>query len=701
MASASPSVLRWLEILIGALWLATGAALSTRTYFVFNYSAYTNLPVWLEIIAVGVPALTALALSFMGFWCYGRFAADEVLAETNAPSLPMQAPKKLAPEKTAPEKLAPDTGPFLGTNAMLCLLAACIPLGISLIRSLSEIPTREPRIVGWWEPILYALFSGWGFYCIARSPARNTGGRLSHRLALFHLPRAVTLGATLACCLWWYWQSETMFRAFQLGFNDFGHFLLRAIRTSQGQGFLMESPVLTTYWDHFNPGLALVAPLWSLVPRVELVFMLQAIALGGCSLLVYRIAADRGATPSNAACWALAWLAYPSIGQMNLAYTYGWHPISFAIPALLAAYWMLGRRRWLWAIGLAILAASFEEGAIAAIGCYAAMQALRTGLKRQESSYDSDLADGSGVSAMSWGTVWLIATIAFLMVYRLSGLATFQTGRFASLGNGAMEILLSPVLRPSVFFELLFRERNIAFLAFLFAPFAICFSRRVFAWTLLGITPLLLVLLLWEHMPAQSLAFQYASVILPILFVGAIECENPSRSGRTSLCVLSTAWILSVFVGQFPWSCDTLTDVKSRSYGPQAQSTRGIGTVDNRVFHEQIMNIRRNGFDDATPFTDCRVLSTGRLAAHFLGAQDLETVGQFHERREGYRKLAPALESPLLRYDLIVLDPIEEFQQTREQTLEVRREALSLGYRLVETPNGFNVLYRTTNRLAQ
>ncbi|RLS71736.1 MAG: hypothetical protein DWH99_07510, partial [Planctomycetota bacterium] len=147
-------------------------------------------------------------------------------------------------------------------------------------------------------------------------------------------------------------------------------------------------------------------------------------------------------------------------------------------------------------------------------------------------------------------------------------------------------------------------------------------------------------------------------------------------------------------------SCDTLTDVKSRSYGPQAQSTRGIGTVDNRVFHEQIVNIRRNGFDDTIPFTDCRVLSTGRLAAHFLGAQDLETVGQFHERREGYRKLAPALESPLLRYDLIVLDPIEEFQQTREQTLEVRREALSLGYRLVETPNGFDVLYRT-NRLAQ
>jgi hypothetical protein len=110
----------------------------------------------------------------------------------------MRAPEKQVLEKQILEKHVPDSGPFLGTNAMLCLLAACIPLGISLIRSLSEIPTREPRIVGWWEPILYAVFSGWGFYCIVRSRARNTSGQLSSRLALFHLPRAVTLGATLA-----------------------------------------------------------------------------------------------------------------------------------------------------------------------------------------------------------------------------------------------------------------------------------------------------------------------------------------------------------------------------------------------------------------------------------------------------------------------------------------------------------------------
>jgi hypothetical protein len=77
-----------------------------------------------------------------------------------------------------------------------------------------------------------------------------------------------------------------------------------------------------------------------------------------------------------------------------------------------------------------------------------------------------------------------------------------------------------------------------------------------------------------------------------------------------------------------------------------------------------------------------------------LGAKDLETVGQFWQRFEDYRKLEPDLESPLQRYDLIVLDPIEEFQQTLEETQRVRDQAIALGYKFVPTAYGFNVLTR-------
>ncbi|MEZ6079549.1 MAG: hypothetical protein R3C56_28930 [Pirellulaceae bacterium] len=44
----------------------------------------------------------------------------------------------------------------------------------------------------------------------------------------------------------------------------------------------------------------------------------------------------------SALLFGLAWLTQPVLGQMNLAYTYGWHPISLAIPLMLAALWPTG-----------------------------------------------------------------------------------------------------------------------------------------------------------------------------------------------------------------------------------------------------------------------------------------------------------------------------------------------------------------------
>jgi uncharacterized membrane protein len=554
-------------------------------------------------------------------------------------------------------------------------------------------------MVGWWEPILFAVFTGLAFYfaqASSRPPAlssifRDKVGRLGW------LPFGVLGCVSSLCGLWWYLQSCELFNSFQFGFNDFGHFLLRVVRTARGQGFLLETPVLPTYWDHFNPGLALIVPLWSIVPRVELVFALQAIALAGSALVVYMIAVKHRHSVMCSACWALAWLFYPSIGQMNVAYTYGWHPITLAIPALLGSYLFVQYGRYLTALALAILAASFEEGAIAAIGCFAAVGFIK-GLANRYAASDPlsgcDESEAAKLSPRVWLVVWIVALLAFLAIYRWSGLATFQTGRFAKLGRNAIEIALSPILVPGVFAELLFRQRNLAFLLFLLTPFVVLLSRRSFYWTMLSVAPLFLVLLLWEHLPAQSLAFQYPSVILPILFIGAIECTPTRISTKVAVSVLSIGWILSIYVGQFPWSGDTLIDVKSRAYGPDPNRTQALSEDSYAKYRDQIGKIRRGENPASLPFAECRILSTGRLAAHFLGAEDLETVGQFWQRRSEYAKLQPELPSPLLRYNLIVLDLKEGFQQTQDETQRVFEEAVALGYKPSVRPYGFMVLTR-------
>ena len=71
--------------------------------------------------------------------------------------------------------------------------------------------------------------------------------------------------AAVGLGIWWYWQSVEAYNHFLLGFNDFGHFGQRVANTWAGRGFLMETPSLPPFWDHFNPGLALLAPLWGAV----------------------------------------------------------------------------------------------------------------------------------------------------------------------------------------------------------------------------------------------------------------------------------------------------------------------------------------------------------------------------------------------------------------------------------------------------
>jgi hypothetical protein len=114
------------------------------------------------------------------------------------------------------------------------------------------------------------------------------------------------------------------------------------------------------------------------------------------------------------------------------------------------------------------------------------------------------------------------------------------------------------------------------------------------------------------------------------------------------------------------------------------------------VFHDQLQKLREQGIQrevssESLSFHQIRILATGRLASHLLGCKDLETVGQFWQRRADYQKLRPDLASPLLRFDAIAIDPIEAFQQTPEETARVRGEAIQLGFSIERIPNGFEL----------
>lgn len=722
LSSQIGSVRGTLIALIGLAWLATGCALSTRIQMVFEYSTLPTVSPSLEVLAVSPGMFWVLAAMVATWGWYACVAFRSIRRREQA-------------------------GWWFGVGAAGI---ACLPLLLLVARAMT-LPVPAPTVG---EPLWFSIWSGASLYGLIGGPRIGFGAGVSG-LAIRANPQSVPLGgdrsgrnslgdggsepnttshgfdsawshfgasiclsfAMVTSAMWWFWQSLQLWLQFQLGFNDFAHFAQRIINTSRGLGVLMETPVLPMFWDHFNPGLVLLVPLWWLYPSPAMFFWLQAVCLAGSAGVLYAIGRARGLSEWASFWMALGWLLMPSIGQMNVAYTYGWHPVSCAIPCLLLSYLSLCRGREWATLFWAVLAASFEEGVLVAIGCFAAMMWLRHVCRAyvgRANDSANDLRTDPFSSEWPWGdrgrlwlVVFLVSLATFLAVYRWSGLAEFQTGRFARLGDGPMEIVLAPLLKPSVFFELLLRPRNAAFVGLLLGPMVL-FASRAMAWSLVSVSLPLLVLLLWEHMPAQSLAFQYPSVLLPMLMVGAVES---CRVGSIAIANGNGAWrnaearavgfaatcgVLGIFVGQMPWSLDSLLDVQSKTYGVEGDERRRLGGEDQQWLQSTLERFSTRGSpsdgDAKGPFSEQRVLATGRVAAHCLGAKDIETVGQFWQRYEALRNLDQTLPSPVLRYDWIVLDYREAFQQTTEETLRLRAEALAHGFQPVQSKHGVEFL---------
>jgi uncharacterized membrane protein len=110
--------------------------------------------------------------------------------------------------------------------------------------------------------------------------------------------------------------------------------------------------------DHFEPGLAVLAPIGALSAGPWLLLAAQSVGLAAAAPVLFAIARTRGADPLLAVAVALLWLASPLTQQTNL---FDFHPEAF-VP-LLFALSVLGLARssnWLFVVS-GVLAASVKE----------------------------------------------------------------------------------------------------------------------------------------------------------------------------------------------------------------------------------------------------------------------------------------------------------------------------------------------------
>jgi uncharacterized membrane protein len=559
------------------------------------------------------------------------------------------------------------------------------------------------------EPLLLAAVTGaaaGAAVAVLRNAERAVQQPPSHRSVPWI---AVVWTLAVLCAAWWYHQGQRFYDDYLLGYNDFGHFGFRVANTWEGRGFLLETPGLPAFWDHFNPGLALLAPLWGIWPDPRLFILIQAVCLAMPAPLVYGIARRLGADPRTSACWAAAYLMFPAVAQLNLNYTYGWHPVSLALPLIFLTIWALLRGWRTLALAAALLACSFQEDIIAVLSCLALSLAFQAWLGRHRQAARTCGACGTlrlpsdAMPPWAWGAVTAALAAAFVVVFSFTPISKFQSSRFSALGSSAGEILLSPVLRPADFWGTVLRPRCGLFLLCLTIPLGL---RALLAgWTMLLAAALPLgVLLAWTYIAATSIAFQYTTALIPILFlaamVGAVKLaeRKPASSEtaatanrirshrRAAVTALAASATASIVFGALPWSSPTLTGVIALTYRePGVGEDRVVGSPGNALLNQIVTKVgsRRSS-----------VLATGRIAAHLLAVQRLDTVGQACQRWKAFQEEVGPERSPIELFDWVVLDSEEQFYQSPDELDFVRNAAKRAGYLLVESEHGVCVFGR-------
>ena len=142
---------------------------------------------------------------------------------------------------------------------------------------------------------------------------------------------------------------------------------------------------------HFDPILAVFAPLWWIWPSPEMLLVVQAVAVALGALPVFWLARKHLAGDRAGLAFALVYLLYPATEWLTLN---EFHPVALACPLLLFAFWYLDEDRLLLFAVFAALAMTTKEEiglVVAGLGIWYAV--------RRRARVGDDRSPGPGCSS--------------------------------------------------------------------------------------------------------------------------------------------------------------------------------------------------------------------------------------------------------------------------------------------------------------
>ena len=328
-------------------------------------------------------------------------------------------------------------------------------------------------------------------------------------------------------------------RAFNTGRFDLGNMTQAVWATAHGN-FLQVTNLAgeqtSRLGSHFDPILAVLAPLWLVWASPDMLMAVQALAVALGALPVFWLARKHLGSQRAGLGFAIAYLLYPATQWLTLN---EFHPVAFACPLLLLAFWYLDEDRLVPFAVFALLAIASKEEiglVVAGFGIWYlfARRKRRAGL--------AILVAGIAASAIA----------VEVIVPHFSGSSSAFYSRYSDIGGSPGGILKTAFTHPIKFLGTAFAKSNLDYLGHLLLPLGLlCFLSPL---VLLAALPEAALNVLSKNPYQASVYFHYtAGLIPPLMIAGVFGAARLARQrprvkpllgpGVVVLAVLSNFWL--------------------------------------------------------------------------------------------------------------------------------------------------------------
>jgi uncharacterized membrane protein len=333
-------------------------------------------------------------------------------------------------------------------------------------------------------------------------------------------------------------------RAFNTGRYDLGNMVQTVWNTAHGHFLQMTSGdgrQISRLAAHFDPILALFAPLWWIWPSPELLLTAQAIAVAFGALPVFWLARKHVGSERAGLGFALAYLLFPATEWLTLN---EFHPVALACPLLFFAFWYLDEDRLVPFAVFAVLAMTTKEEiglVVAGLGVWYAIRRRRW---------------RTGGIVVGTGVLVSAIAIAIVIPHYNDGADSSFYGRYDAIGGSAGGIAKTAVTRPWRLFEQAFQSGDVHYLLHLLLPLGLLFA---FAPLLLvAALPELALNMLSATTTQTSIHFHYVAgaipplVIASVLGAGALARRFPAHAGVVATVAVAVALLGNWKLGAVP-----------------------------------------------------------------------------------------------------------------------------------------------------